>query len=185
MVEPLLHFAAPFVTLKALGLDWKSALFASLIALTPDLDVLFSVHRSFSHSAIVLLAIVIPILILTRKNATIRNITLLAAFGIATHLILDLFQTGTPLLWPLYNRSIEINTSIDLHIGSPSNIIPSVAVETKPTNFASFQTFDAPLITAEGTGIALVLLAPILFQVVSHQKRANRKASTKRRRIGR
>ena len=185
MVEPLLHFAAPFVTLKALGLDWKSALFASILALTPDLDVLFFVHRSASHSVIVLLAIVLPILILTRKNPTLRNLTLLAAFGVSTHLIMDTFQTDTPLLWPLYDRSIKVELGLNFHIGSAGTLIPNVTVQTKPEEFTSFQTFDAPIITPEGLGITIVLLTPILIQSLIRLERAKRsEASRHRKRTG-
>jgi hypothetical protein len=181
LVEPLLHFVVPLVTLRAVGLDWKSALFASFVALTPDLDVFFLVHRSASHSIIVLLVIVIPILILARRNPTIRNLTLLAAFAVTTHLMMDVFQTSTPLLWPLYGRDIEIVSSLNFQIGSGPTLVPNVAVETRPVDFASFETFDAPLITAEGAGIALVLLAPIVTQIVISRKRASKKASANRR----
>ena len=54
MVEPLLHFVVPFVSLRAVGVDLRKATFASLIALTPDLDVAFNTHRSPTHSAVVL-----------------------------------------------------------------------------------------------------------------------------------
>ena len=53
LVEPLLHFVVPFVSLRAVGFDLRKAAFASLIALTPDLDVLFNSHRSPTHSLIV------------------------------------------------------------------------------------------------------------------------------------
>ena len=46
MVEPLLHFVVPFVSLRAVGLDLRKATFDSLITLTPDLDVVFNTHRS-------------------------------------------------------------------------------------------------------------------------------------------
>lgn len=174
MVEPLLHFAVPLVSLKALGLDWKSALFASFVALTPDLDVLFYVHRSASHSVIVLLAIVIPILILARKNKTIWTLTLLAAFGVSTHLVLDLFQADTPLLWPLYDRLFRIELGLNFHMGSQGTFIPSVTVPISPEGFASFTTFDAPIITPEGLGITLVLLTPVLIQSLIKSRSAKR-----------
>jgi hypothetical protein len=178
LVEPLLHFAVPFVTLRALGVDWKSSLFASLLALAPDLDVFLSVHRSFSHSAIVLLLLlIVPILMLGRNHRTIRNLTLLAAFAVTTHLVLDTFQTYTPLLWPLYDRSIQIDTSLNLHLGGTQSLIPSIAVQTEPTDFTSFKTFDAPLITAQGTGITIVLLTPFIIQILVNLRKARRLAA--------
>lgn len=57
--------------------DWRKALFASLVSPTPDLDVLFSVHRSESHSLILLTIVVVPLLILTRKHKALRTYVLL------------------------------------------------------------------------------------------------------------
>ena len=98
LVEPLLHFAVPFASLRAVGIDMRKAALASLIALAPDLDVFFHVHRSESHSIIILAAIVIPLLFLTRNRKEARAIVLLGTFGLITHLVLDLFQNPTPLL---------------------------------------------------------------------------------------
>jgi membrane-bound metal-dependent hydrolase YbcI (DUF457 family) len=178
LVEPLLHFVVPLVTLRAIGLDWKQTLFASFVALTPDLDVFF-VHRSASHSIIILLAIVIPILILARivRNSTVRDFTLLAAFAITTHLVMDVFQTGTPLLWPLYNHDLQFIFDLNFRIGSGPILAANTAVITSPIHFGSFQSFDAPLITAEGAGIALVLMVPVLFQMVISRRRTRKKVT--------
>jgi membrane-bound metal-dependent hydrolase YbcI (DUF457 family) len=51
-----------------------------------------------SHSVIILAAIVIPLLFLTRNRREARAIVLLGTFGLITHLILDVFQSPTPLL---------------------------------------------------------------------------------------
>ena len=77
LVEPLLHVAVPFASLRALSVDRRKAAFASVVALTPDLDIFFHVHRSQSHSIIVLAAVVLPLLILTRNRKTVRTIVLL------------------------------------------------------------------------------------------------------------
>jgi hypothetical protein len=134
--------------------------------------VFFFVHRSASHSIIILLAIIIPILILARiaGNSTVRNLILLAAFAITTHLVMDVFQTGTPLLWPLYNHDLQLVLDLNFRIGSGPILAANTAVETSPIHFGSFQSFDAPIITAEGAGIALILMTPVLFQIVISQR---------------
>jgi hypothetical protein len=68
LAEPLIHFTVLFAAFTALRVKPKSALLLSLLALTPDLDVLFRVHRSPSHSLIPLLALAIPLLGLTWRN---------------------------------------------------------------------------------------------------------------------
>jgi hypothetical protein len=82
-----------------------------------------------------------------------------------------MFQTYAPLLWPLYGRSIEIVTSLELHLGGTQLLVPSAAVMSEPTIFTSFQTFDAPLIAVQGTGLTIVLLTPFIVQSVVNLKR--------------
>lgn len=163
MVELLLHFTVPFAAFSSSGMNWRRVLFLSLIALAPDLDVLFHVHRSLSHSVLVLAVIVLPILALARKHPTATRLTLLGAAGVLTHLALDLFQSYTPLLWPVANQSIWISTNLDVHIGSLPFFILSAKILTKPIDFAVFQSIDAPIVTNEGLGISLILLLPSLI----------------------
>jgi hypothetical protein len=154
MVEPLLHFAVPFVSLRAVGLDLRKATFASLIALTPDLDVLFNNHRSPTHSLIVVGLAVFAFLALTWKRKTARSLVLLAAFGVFSHILLDLFQTSTPIFWPLLSQSVQLWPNRDFHMWSG-------VLLWYPSSW-----LDAPLITVEGLGISIILLAPTVVQIV-------------------
>ena len=54
-MKPLIHFIVPFTALTLAGVEFRKALPISLLALLPDLDALFLVHRSLSHSLVVLL----------------------------------------------------------------------------------------------------------------------------------
>lgn len=154
MVEPLLHFVVPFVSLRAVGVDLRKATFASFIALMPDLDVLFEIHRSPSHSLVVLGLVMLAFLTLTWKRKTARPLVLLAAFGVFSHLLLDLFQTSTPLFWPLMSQPVSLWPDPSFHMWSE-------VLVWYPASW-----LDAPLITAEGLGISLLLLAPTVIQIV-------------------
>lgn len=169
MVEPLLHFAVPFASLRAVGVDIRKVLLASLVALTPDLDVLFQVHRSQSHSIVVLAVIVLPLLVLTRNRRTLRTLLLLCTFGLLMHLMLDMFQASTPLFWPLLNQSFYISTRLDLHIGSAPLITGSTRLVVEPTLIESFVSFDEPILTAPGLSVSLVLLAPTLVEILDRR----------------
>jgi len=166
LVEPLLHLAVPFASLRAVSVDWRKAAFASAVALTPDLDVLFQVHRSQSHSLIVLAAVVLPLLILARNRRTIRTLVLLGAFGVLVHLALDLFQSPTPFFWPLLSQSPWISTTLNFHVGSIPLITGSAELLTGPTVIEPFVSFDEPILTAPGLAISLVLLTPDLLQIL-------------------
>jgi len=154
MVEPLLHFVVPFVSLRAVGVDLGKATFASFIALTPDLDVVFNSHRSPTHSAVVLGLVLLAFLVLTWKRKTARPLVLLAAFGVFSHLLLDLFQTSTLLFWPILRQSVSLWPNPSFHMWSE-------VLVWYPASW-----LDAPLITAEGLGISLILLAPTVVQIV-------------------
>jgi hypothetical protein len=154
MVEPLLHFVVPFVSLRAVEVDLRKATFASLIALTPDLDVILNTHRSPTHSVVVLGLVLLTFLVLTWKRKTARPLVSLAAFGVFSHLLLDLFQTSTPLFWPVLRQPISLWPNPNLHMWNE-------VLVWYPASW-----LDAPLITVEGLGISLVLLAPIIAQIV-------------------
>lgn len=164
MVEPLFHFAVPFVSLRAFGIDQRKALFFSLLALTPDIDVLFQVHRSQSHSFILLAIVVLPLLIFTWNRKNLRSLVLLGAFAVSTHLVLDLFQSYTPVLWPLQDESIWITFTLTLHMGSAVAVTGSATVLVEQTVIERLTSLDAPVLTGEGLTISTVLLAPTIFQ---------------------
>jgi hypothetical protein len=154
MVEPLLHFVVPFVSLRAVGVDLRKTTFASVIALTPDLDVVFNTHRSPTHSVVVLGLVLLTFLALTWKRKTARPLVLLAAFGVFSHLLLDIFQTSTPLFWPLLSQPLSLWPNPSFHMWNE-------VLVWYPGSW-----LDAPLLTAEGLGISLILMAPTVVQIV-------------------
>jgi membrane-bound metal-dependent hydrolase YbcI (DUF457 family) len=166
LVEPLLHFAVPFASLRAFGLDLRKVLFASLVALTPDIDVLFQVHRSQTHSFVLLALVTLPLLLLTWKRKSLRSLVLLGAFGVSTHIVLDLFQASTPVLWPVVNESFWITVTQYLHMGSAAAVTGSTTVHVEPTDIDHFTSLDAPVLTGEGLVLSTILLAPTVVQIL-------------------
>jgi membrane-bound metal-dependent hydrolase YbcI (DUF457 family) len=174
-MEPIIHFVVPFIALTLVGLDVKRALPLSLLALLPDFDALFLVHRSLSHSLVVILAFAVPSALLAyRLNPRLLSYVALASLAVASHLILDLFAGYTPILWPLSNSSFWIKTELGVHIGGSMSIMPTVSLLMKPTAFQRLQSLDAPLFTGEGLIISLLLLAPLLLKAV--ERYAHRRA---------
>ena len=109
---------------------------------------------------------VLPLLVLTWNRKGLRSLVLLGAFGLFAHLILDLFQTSTPLLWPILNQSIWISVMLNFHMGSAPLITGGATVKVEPTVIGRFISFDEPILTAEGLALSLVLLAPTLGQIL-------------------
>jgi len=163
-VEPLVHFVVPFTALLLFHVDLKKALPISLLALLPDVDALFLVHRSLSHSIVVMLIVAAPFLLLTYKfKPGLRSYALLASMAVASHLILDVFSGYTPIVWPFCDYSVWIKAEVEAHIGSSPSFSPSVQLLTKPITFQQFQRLDAPLFTGESLIVSVVLLSPVLL----------------------
>jgi len=166
-VEPLIHFVVPFTALTLAGVKFRKALPISLLALLPDLDALFFVHRSLSHSLIVVLSVTTPFLLLTYKfKPRLYGYALLALMAVASHLILDVFAGFTPTLWPLYRYSVWVQAGLVAHMGSSPSLTSSVKLITEPITFQPFQSLDAPLLTGEGLILSAVLLMPILLKAL-------------------
>lgn len=93
MPEPLIHFVIPFFLLMMFGLGIKKAALISLLAVLPDLDVLFHIHRSFSHSIIFILLFSLPAIIIAKRFYKERYCDSI----IATLVILRLVSTNIVL----------------------------------------------------------------------------------------
>jgi len=177
-VEPLIHFVVPFIALTLLGVEFRKALPISLLALLPDLDALFLVHRSLSHSLIVVLSGMVPLLFLTYKfKPRLQGYGFLALLAVASHLILDVFAGYTPILWPLYGYSVWIQAGLVAHIGGSSSLALSAQVLTEPITFQPFQSLDAPLFTGEGVILSAVLLMPVFFKAFKTWRQQRRRLS--------
>ena len=163
LAEPLIHFTVPFAFFTALGVKTKKALLLSLLALTPDLDVLFHIHRSASHSLVILSAVFAPLLALTWNKKPYRGMALLGFAAVASHLILDL-AGYTPILYPLISDSFRVSFNCDIHYGSVPALSFNFMVESIPTAFIPFDRLDAPLFTTEGALISFALLLPTFIE---------------------
>jgi len=159
------HFVVPFAALLLFGLEFKKALPISLLALIPDVDALFLVHRSLSHSIVVMLIVVAPFLLLAYKfKPKFSGYAMLAFMAAASHSVLDVFGGFTPLLWPLYNYSMWIKAGLGVYISSSPSVTSSAQLFLEPVRFELFRGLDAPLFTGEGLILSLVLLSPVLLK---------------------
>jgi hypothetical protein len=110
--------------------------------------------------------IAVPLVLVTWKREGLRALMLLGAFGVLTHLVMDVFQSPTPLFWPLSDDSFSIQVALDFHIGSAPTITGSSQPIWTQGTIEPFKSFDAPILTAPGLGISLVLLAPTLAEIL-------------------
>ena len=162
-MEPLIHFIIPFTVLILLGLRFKEALPLSLLALTPDLDVFFHVHRSPTHSILILL---LPFILLSPLiwRFKLQKYTVLAFLVLASHPLLDMFAGYTPTFWPLYGQSIWVVLESTAKLGSIPNLALNLKILTTPTIFTYSETFEGEIFTSQGIIISTLLLLTSLVK---------------------
>jgi len=166
MPELLLHFAVPFaVSAPVLGV--RRAFLVASVALIPDFDVLVHVHRSVSHSVLVLgLGVAVALALAFRLRRGLMPLVGVCGLALLGHPVMDMFQTLTPILYPVVNWSVCLDVRGRVLIGEV--LKPVVSAETKlgPTVFKTFQSLDAPIFTSEGFIISTMLVAvPILMSL--------------------
>ena len=172
MPEPALHFSVIFaLSVPRLGI--KKAVLLSSLALLPDLDIILYVHRSMSHSIILLSAAYLPILlaIFILKRRYFR-LALLGFLAILSHPLMDCFQTYTPILYPVIDRSLWIKVNGWINISSEGfKSQTSINIKDAPTVFKPLESLDAPIFTSDGFIISLLLTAiPLLLEAKDSEK---------------
>jgi len=122
-VEPLLHVWIPFAVALIVGIRWKKALLLSLIALTPDFDRIFHMHRILFHSVFVLglIMVIISVLLWKTKLFHVGDICL-AVICLASHLALDLFSGYSAFFWLFSEFAYGFTARVTMSFGSPFNL---------------------------------------------------------------
>ena len=165
MPELALHFAVPFA-LAAPILGVRRAIVVSLISLLPDLDVFFHIHRSPSHSVVLLLIPCLAVVALViQLKPKLLGLTLAGSLALLSHPIMDVFSTFTPIFYPLMLESIYVDFQGRVTIGGSAAPSSTAQVSTAPTVFEVFQKIDAPIFTSEGFIVSVLLVAVPLIMV--------------------
>jgi len=161
--ELLLHFAVPFA-LSAPLLGVRRALLVASVALIPDFDVLVYVHRSVSHSVLVLgFGVAVALALAFRLRRGLMALVGVCGLALLGHPVMDMFQTLTPILYPVVNWSVWLDVRGRVLIGEVLKPVVSAETKLEPTLFRAFQSLDAPIFTSEGFIISTMLVAvPVL-----------------------
>ena len=166
-LEPLLHVVVPFVALVLYGVEPRRAAPLSLLGVVPDLDALLLVHRSLSHSVVVLGLVWVPVLAYVRmRRPGLWVEAVLGLLVLVSHPVLDMVGGYTPVLWPLYGDSIYLRMALDGRVSPGVSFNPRVEVLGVPTVFKPVASLDYPLFTGEGLAVSLILLLPIVLSMV-------------------
>jgi len=163
-MEPTLHIAIPVALMLIQRQRFRLCLLAGLGGILPDFDVLFMAHRSVSHS---LLIASIPLLlgIFLLRRRTIGLVLTATSIGWVSHVLLDFIGGLTPILWPITNYSYGLVLELQLHISSYPSILLNAKLLQEVYNYGLFNSFDAPIITAEGITLSILLILMASFRM--------------------
>lgn len=182
MPEPLLHFIIPFVALIICGLGTKKSILLASFAILPDLDILFHIHRSFTHSIPILLLFCFPIVIVIRlKYFEWFHDSLIATLVLMSHPFLDAFHTYTPVLYPIYNKSIYIVVMLTTNLYHFTQIDFLFEIRRTSVLFPVLteNCIDGTIISSLGFAITLIFLLGIVY--ISRYKNDNKNCSDQSR----
>lgn len=168
MPEPLIHFIIPLFVLIILGFNLKKSILISSLAIIPDLDVIFHVHRSMSHSIFFILALTIPIvLILSYLKIGKKSEMMMAILVILSHPFMDMFTGSTPILWPLLDKSVYIFTQLTTNMNNIFALNFLFKINFDKVVFMQTTNSEGPIFTSQGFGMTLVLLIGLAMKNLS------------------
>ncbi len=107
MPSPLIHLVIALAIVLVLLKEEKYIKY-SLFALLPDLDYFSGMHRALFHNIFIIIAISLLIYFII-KNEKVSIVIFIFMFS---HIILDLFNGGASLFFPIYDKIICIESAI-------------------------------------------------------------------------
>lgn len=163
MPSTLTHIFIPLFILvifsEQLKLSKKMIISLSVFAILPDLDM-FLVHRETLHNIFVLIVPVIFFVILDDLK-----FSCVVAYYLASHIILDLFNSGVFLFYPIYQKVIYIMMGISW---DHNQLIPifEIIIQEKISGKGIFM----PMISGENIAtIVLIIIALISMLIYKHK----------------
>jgi len=167
MPEALIHFIIPLFLILTIGINLRNSILISSLAVIPDADIIFGVHRSISHSVFFLLALgTVIILILDYLKVGKMSEKLLVILVLLSHPFLDMFGGFTPILWPIFDKSVYVFTQLTTNMGNILDLNLIFKVNLERTVFSRVDG-DGPIFTSGGFAITLVLLAGFAMKDLS------------------
>lgn len=138
---------------EKLKVDKKKIIILSFFGIFPDIDI-FIDHRALFHNIFIF---IIPIIIFV-LNKEIRDIVIIISFYLMSHLVLDIFNGGIFLLFPIYSKVFFIQTDIWFNI---SGITATI-------NYGIIDSVIGkdPMISSENIAIMIILSISILLYLI-------------------
>lgn len=153
-----MHVLLPLLFLLALRIDTKKAILLAPLAILPDFDAAFNLHRAVFHSFIPVIILPIGLILYSKtKRPEWMLASLLVLFYLASHVVLDL--GGVAFAWPFttdmlyFDPEVTFNMQGGINFGFHLQYGVKPYVEMTNTDFLS------------ETGFAMIFLAALVAAV--------------------
>jgi len=157
-MDPFIHLLMPLLFLLAVRIDAKKALLFAPLAILPDFDALFGLHRALFHSFIPILVLPMMFLVYSklRKPEWMLG-SVIVLFYLASHVVLDL--GGVAFFWPVVQEQFYFDPLVQFDLEGGVNFTISIDYGMKELEQMGTTSF----LSQEG---AALLLLGVLVLVV-------------------
>ncbi len=157
-MDPLMHVVLPVLFLLAIRLEPKAVVMFSPLAILPDFDAVFHLHRAVFHSFIPVLVIPLALIAYSRLRMPEWMLSaLLVQFYMASHVVLDI--GGVAFLWPFTTDMFFLDARITFNLQGGINFGADFDWGTRPYEKMGETSFISDV------GFATVFLAVLVLVV--------------------
>lgn len=147
-----------------LKLDPRKIIILSFFGILPDIDI-FLFHRASFHN--ILIPIIFAIAFVLLKNRKDRRETLsIISFYLISHIILDIFNGGTYLLYPFYNNVIYARADILYDYKGVTSIV-DYGVSDEIVDMIKKES----IMSSESAATMILLIIPSFLFAIREKKR--------------
>lgn len=165
MPELVTHYMVSLL-LSSRVMSLRHALLLALVGLLPDVDVLFRIHRWFTHSLVLaLITFIVVYLVISVVKSEVLKYLITAYIIYVIHIVLDVFTAPTPIFWPLTPTSYMLKVGLDGFISVRGlTVTPNVVLYMRPVDFTQKAVIEGPIISEYGIMTALVVITTIVVE---------------------
>jgi len=153
-----MHLLLPILFLLALRIDTKKVLLFAPLAILPDFDAAFNLHRAVFHSFIPVVILPVGLILYSRvKRPDWMLSALLVFFYLASHVVLDL--GGVAFAWPFTTDMLYFDPEVTFNMHGGINFGLHLQYGVKP--YVEMTTTDF----LSETGFAMIFLGVLVVAV--------------------
>ncbi len=157
-MDPVLHLTIPLLFLLALRVETRVAVLLAPLAIIPDFDSAFGLHRALFHNFIVVILVPAALMAYSKlKRPEWMQWALVAQFYLASHIVLDL--GGVAFAWPIVKDQIYFDPEIKFNLEGGVNFVFDIRYGLQP-----FQQMGETDFLSQA-GFALIFLAILMVAV--------------------